>query len=227
LSDEVYYFSKTFSVRGRYTSMRMSKSRVALGLMACCLMLVPVLSCRETSPTTSGVPPTTRILTIPGRTSEPTWNVVELPPSMSPDSTSLTPVIGQVLNIKVEPEPGSTIADGITLGRVTVAVGTMDFQGFNPWGGIRLIPGDTCLLVTGSFTNTSSQGLQISFFAEGFDAKEKQTAWTVDSGPLAGILAATIPVGSSRDFTLHINWTPKTKLVRVSARSYTTLIPLP
>lgn len=195
--------------------------------MACCLTLVPALSCRETSPTTSAMPPTTRILTLHATTSQPTRNVVELPPSTPPNSTSIAPIIGQVLNIKVEPEPGATIAVGITLGRVTVAVGTMDFQGDNPWGGIRLIPGDLCLLVTGSFTNASSQGLQISFFAEGFDAKEKQTAWTVDSGPLAGILAAIIPAGSSRDFTLHLNWTPETKLVRVSAHRYTTLVPIP
>lgn len=176
----------------------MNKTYIAATLFVSCLILASAVSCRSLS-------------------SSP----------LTPTSTSITPGIGQVLNITIEPEPGATITNGIVLEGGTVSVGTMEFMGVNGWTDIRLNTGDPCLLITGSFNNTSNQNLQVSFFAEGYDAKGKQTAWTMDSGPLAGILASTISARSSRTFVIHLNWTPDTSVIKIQATSYTELAPLP
>jgi hypothetical protein len=135
-------------------------------------------------------------------------------------------VIGLVLNISTEPEPGTTIAEGITVGKIEVFVQPA-YSFVNPRPDVTVKPGDPSMSVYGSLTNTSSTGLQVSFFSTGFNANGKEVAWTLDAGPIMGVLAMTIQAGSTRYFTLHLNWTPETTLVRVSAHSYTTLVPIP
>ena len=180
-------------------------------------LLISPVACQKTAQTAA-------MLSSEPTASEPADSFELLPP-LTPGTSSITPVIAQALNISVEPQPGASIAEGITLERVNVGVGIMDFAGGNGWTDIRLKPGDPCLLISVILSNTTSHTLYVSIFANGYAAKGNQVAWTVDSGPLMGILAITIPADSSRYVNLHPNWTAETRLIRIGSGSYTEPIP--
>ena len=135
--------------------------------------------------------------------------------------------IEQSLDIPIEPQAGEYIAGGIVLENASVREGVMQSRGYNGWAKVGLNVGDPCLVVTGAFSNTAHQPLQVTFSAKGYDKDGNEVAWTMDSGPLSGILAFIIPAESWRNFTLHLNTSPQISRITIKVTSYTNLTPAP
>ena len=203
-------------------SMRFGKLAAAVALLF--LVIPQALSCGQTMPSQPSLSEE-RVLTVPtsieAGSTRPEFEV------LTPTVTGATPTIGQALNIDVEPEPGTVVAEGITLGKTEALVQQAYSFVVSLHPGVTFKPGDLFLFVSGSFTNTSNSALQVSCFATGFNADGKEVAWTVDSGPIMGILAMTIQAGSTGYFTLHLNWDSEVNSVIISAHSYSTATPLP
>jgi hypothetical protein len=133
----------------------------------------------------------------------------------------------QETNISITPEAGESITTGVVLESVSSKVITTTQAGFNPVSGIRVNPGDICLEISGTFSNTTDDALQISYYAEGYNADGHQIAWTLDSGPVQGIKALDIPEHSGNTFDIRINMAEGIVLIKLFASSYTGETPLP
>jgi hypothetical protein len=133
----------------------------------------------------------------------------------------------QETSISITPEAGKAITTGIILESVSSRVITATQAGFNPASGIRVNPGDICLEISGTFSNTPDDALLISYDAECYDADGHQIAWTLDSGPVQGIKALDIPEHSGNTFDIRINMAEGIVLIKLFASSYTGETPLP
>jgi hypothetical protein len=131
------------------------------------------------------------------------------------------------LAVNFEPNSGATVTPGIILEQVEAFMGTLPFNGSNPWGPTTIITsGSPCILVSGAFVNVSDQAWQLDFWADGFSSNG-QVSWTLDSGALSGHVQAVLAPGGMHYFTLHLNWAESVALIKVSAHTYSTAIPIP
>ena len=129
--------------------------------------------------------------------------------------------------VNFEPNSGTTVTYGIVLAQVEASMGTLPFDASNPWGPATIFKsGSSCILVSGAFVNVSGQSWQLDFWADGFSSNG-QVSWTLDSGALSGHVQAVLAPGEKHYFTLHLNWAENIILIKVSAHTYSTAIPIP
>jgi hypothetical protein len=133
----------------------------------------------------------------------------------------------QGTNIPITPGAGEFIASGIMLKNVTAMTITATQTGFNPGGEIQVNPGDICQEIIGIFSNTTDNDLQISYYADGYDASGHQISWTLDSGPIQGIKALDISKHSDNSFAIRISWAEAITLIKLVATSYAGGTPVP
>jgi hypothetical protein len=130
----------------------------------------------------------------------------------------------QSMDIKIKPEPGSRLTEGISFEGATVSTCILERSGGNGWRKERFNAGDLALLVTGTMKNDTDQDLIVIYHAEGYDGEGKAVSWTldVDPGPLAGIVNIDIPAKSEKNFQLHLSWAENIEQIEMSAGIFRT-----
>ena len=155
-------------------------------------------------------------------------NATETLPSERPQIDTTPPAeVGQVLDIRVEPASGASLTRGILLDHATVQVGSLNEQAFVPQTEEHYYVGDCCLLVLGDMINDTDEDLYVDLWAEGFDTRERQVAWSVSSGTIIGHVQYYIPHQSSESFEIPLNWAEDVQLIKIIAHSYDRMIPSP
>ena len=139
-----------------------------------------------------------------------------------------TITIGQVLEIAVEPAPGSYLTGKIAIASATVTVGTYN-QNIPVGAFITYIAGDPCLVLNGTMVNEDDVAWQVGFSAEGYSPKGSfPVSYSMDGFSGGGRLhAITIPAGGSRDFAIHLNWNDYVNLIKITGSLNSTDFPLP
>jgi len=138
-----------------------------------------------------------------------------------------TAEVGQVLDIRVEPTPGTSLTRGILLDHATVKVGSLNKQAFVPQTEEHYYVGNRCLLVLGDMLNDTDEDLYVDLWAEGFDSGERQVAWSISSGTIIGHVQYYISHQSSESFEITLNWAEDAQLIKIIAHSYDRMIPSP
>ncbi|MBA7657154.1 hypothetical protein ES703_65085 [subsurface metagenome] len=138
-----------------------------------------------------------------------------------------TAEVDQVLDIRVEPSPGTSLTKGIILDQAIVEVGSLDKPAFNPWNDRHYYVGDRCLLVLGDMRNDTDEDLYVDLWAEGFDSSERQVAWSISSGTMVGHVQLNMPQQSINSFEILLNWAEDVQLIKIIAHSYDRMIPSP
>ena len=138
-----------------------------------------------------------------------------------------TAEVDQVLDIRVEPSPGTSLTKGIILDQAIVEVGSLDKPAFNPWNDRHYYVGDRCLLVLGDMRNDTDEDLYVDLWAEGFDSGERQVAWSISSGTMVGHVQLNMPQQSINSFEILLNWAEDVQLIKIIAHSYDRMIPSP
>jgi len=138
-----------------------------------------------------------------------------------------TAEVDQVLDIRVEPSPGTSLTKGIILDQAIVEVGSLDKPAFNPWNDRHYYVGDRCLLVLGDMRNDTDEDLYVDLWAEGFDSGERQVAWSISSGTMVGHVQLDMPQQSINSFEILLNWAEDVQLIKIIAHSYDRMIPSP
>jgi hypothetical protein len=110
------------------------------------------------------------------------------------------------------------------LKNVRVSIGIADKQYDSTDPSRRIEPGETILLVAINVQNTHPEYKIIGISATGYDASGKQVAETLDD-PLHAMFWSTLDYGETGDFTLHMNLSKNTKLIRISGRNYEYPVP--
>ena len=135
--------------------------------------------------------------------------------------------VGQVLDIRVGPSPGTSLTKGIILDQAIVEVGSLDKPAFNPWNDRHYYVGDRCLVVLGDMRNDTDEDLYVDLWAEGFDSGERQVAWSISSGTMVGHVQLDMPQQSINSFEILLNWAEDVQLIKIIAHSYDRMIPSP
>ena len=120
----------------------------------------------------------------------------------------------------------NNVPSTILLKNVQVSIGTADRQYhtivMDPSHPIE--PGETILLVTIIVQNTHPEYKLTGISARGYDVSGKQVAWTLDD-PLHAEFFSTLDYGEASEFTVHMNLSKNTKLIRIFGRNYKYPIP--
>jgi len=125
--------------------------------------------------------------------------------------------VGQVLDIPVEPGPGTLLVAGIVLDQMSVRVGTLDRDTFNPWNGEEHDAGDRCLLVSGRMRSTTTENLGVDFWVNGYNSEGNQVAWTLTSDRLPGHAHLTVLAESGTDFEIVVSCVNEIRWLVVNA----------
>jgi hypothetical protein len=110
------------------------------------------------------------------------------------------------------------------LKNVRVSIGTADKQYDSMDPSHCIEPGKTILLVTINVHNTHPEYKIIGISAIGYDASGKQVAETLDD-PLHEMFWSTLDYGETGEFTLHMNLSKNTKLIRIFGHNYEYPVP--
>jgi len=131
---------------------------------------------------------------------------------------------GALLN--VVPGAGGKLLDSqgqptdITLEYVHVDQVFADRQYFSPWYPEHTVEaGQFIIELKGSLKNDGSLP-EIAMYAEGYDEAGNQTAWTLDESHIAGQIGLRVETGQSGKFTLHLNYSQSTRVIRLTANAY-------
>ncbi len=133
--------------------------------------------------------------------------------------------VGQVLDIRVETSSRTSLTRGILLDHTIVKIGSLDESGFILQNREHYYVGDRCLLVLGDMRNDTDEDLYVDLWAEGFDTRESQVAWSISSGTIIGHVQYYIPHQSSESFEITLNWAEDVQLIKIIAHSYDRMIP--
>jgi hypothetical protein len=133
-----------------------------------------------------------------------------------------TPSVQEAIN--VEPASGKYLTSGILIENTSVIKDVLYRDAENGWRPERYHTGDPCYIVSGTMINDTDTDWQVSFHAEGYDSNGNIIARTLDvePGPLAGIIALTIPAHTTNNFTIHINWAENLTRIIISGHTYST-----
>jgi hypothetical protein len=123
---------------------------------------------------------------------------------------------GRILDVPVEAGEGTAYEEGIKLGESSIMIGQVD-RGpkFSLQGGGYYSAGDLCLVVQGEWLNTTGDKVTVDFWAEGYYAGGQKVAWTIDAGPLSGIVQKDVPGQSARNFEVALSWAENVRLIKV------------
>ncbi len=140
--------------------------------------------------------------------------------------------VQQVLKITVTPAPGDFLTNSeeasseVMLKNIRINKSVSDKQYFSPWfPGNTVNAGEYILMVSGSIQNQHSDNKEIAMYAEGYDEKGQQVAWTLDAAHIAGQIGLHLENGETGEFTTHLNFSENIKSIRIFA--YTSPIPIP
>jgi hypothetical protein len=96
-----------------------------------------------------------------------------------------------------------------------------DEEYFTPWypGGVVdvAVP---ILVVNGTIRNEHTANMYISMFAEGYDGKGKQVAWTLDATHISGQILRYLDNDETGEFTIFLNTAENIETIRIFANSY-------
>ena len=175
-------------------------------------------------------------LTIPGETSEEFEIALSLPNrlavlkfSASGDDAAVpcTYAEGEVLDVAIETESGTFLAEGIRLEEVSARAGVLREQAYVPRTWDYRSQGDWCVLVSGRICNTSSTMRDVDLWVDGFNSKVGQVASTLATDGQEGFLHLDIAGETSRDFEISISWSDEIDTLRVAADIDDRMIPSP
>jgi len=80
--------------------------------------------------------------------------------------------------------------------------------------------GEFILVVSGRVQNQHQENKEIAMYAEGFDESGHLAAWTLDAAHIMGQIGMHLENGETGEFTLHLNFSEKTKSIRIYGSNY-------
>lgn len=138
------------------------------------------------------------------------------------------------LEIAVTPSPGNyltnsqNVSSEVLLKDIQVTYGVSDRQygypyfyaGESSWYQNAVNVGDSILVVTGSIQNKHKENKEVAMYVEGYDDTGKQVSWTLDAAHIAGQIGLHLETDEAGEFTLHLNYSPDMKSIRIFANNY-------
>ena len=85
---------------------------------------------------------------------------------------------------------------------------------------ISVNPGDPILILSGNIQNNQRTNKEIAIYADGYDAKGEQVAWTLDGAHIVGQIGLHLETGETGQFILHMNFAKNIKAISIFANTY-------
>lgn len=117
-------------------------------------------------------------------------------------------------NIVIHPEVGqylyyeSQLSAGMVLKSVTVNSDVCDRDYMDLPSHTKVRKGEPCLLVSGQVESQLDQDKYMTLVARGYDVTGKEVAYTLDHGPVWGVISLFVPARGVDDFVLHLKAAP-------------------
>ncbi len=90
---------------------------------------------------------------------------------------------------------------------------------------ISVNPGDPILILSGNIQNNQRTNKEIAIYADGYDVKGEQVAWTLDGAHIVGQIGLHIETGETGQFILHMNFAKNIKSISIFANTYDQIPP--
>ena len=100
----------------------------------------------------------------------------------------------------VEPAPGTVLADGIVLERVSTREGDLEQVAFSPQTGQRYAEDRRCLIVSGHLRNTTDKLQDVDMWVDGYNSEGELVTSTLASEAQEGYLHLDLPGETRQDF---------------------------
>lgn len=120
-----------------------------------------------------------------------------------------TPIVTSLPEIRTQPEIGQylfyddqTLA-GVLLESVDIGMGICDKDYIDIRNG-TVKKGEACLLITGVVESQLGQDKYMSVTAIGYDSKGNEVTYTLDAGPIWGVISLFLEARSRTEFVLHL-----------------------
>ena len=124
-------------------------------------------------------------------------------PAFETEPESKTP---EVADARIQPKPGTMLAEGIVLEEASPQEGDLVEESFSPRTGRRYLEGRRCLLITGQIRNTSTEARNVDIWVDGYSAKGERVASTLISETQPGHVHLAVPAGAGREFEVYLEW---------------------